>query len=152
MRIEVDSYFDVNGRYVWTPERRDEAWRLAMAKFTDELSRPGVSRAVLVVGVPGAGKSTWAQAADREDEVLFDAVFSTKFFRAKAVQIAQAAGVPIDVVWLDTPLEECLRRNTVRREDRRIPDTSILQFAKNFEGEPPTPAEGFRAVERLSGT
>ena len=56
-----------------------------------------------------------------------------------------AAGVPVRVVWVDTPLEVCLTRNAVRPQERRVPPVGIHAALARFE--PPSVEEGFARVD-----
>jgi hypothetical protein len=51
---------------------------------------------------------------------------------------------------MDTPLEIALKRNAERREDERVPESSIRSVAAQFE--PPSVSEGFIEVVRVDGS
>ncbi len=147
--IQVDACFIEDGRYVWSPEQRDRAWADCFARLEAALESGRYSLAALTVGVPASGKSTYAAANNHEDIVIFDAVFSTRQFRERAINIARRFAVPIEAWWMDTPLEECLRRNKQRDVDRRIPEDALRQFHNNLSREPPNEAEGFVLVRKV---
>lgn len=60
--------------------------------------------------------------------------------------MATSFGKPVDCVFLDTPFEECLRRNVLRPPDRMIPHEKMLRFRQDLTSSPPTLREGFRQV------
>lgn len=80
--------------------------------------------------------------------MIVDAVFSTHEFRTRAINIAQACCVPIEAWWIDTPSDECLRRNAQREPDRRIAVMTLRQFHQNLLNEPPDVTDVFVAVRR----
>src|SRR5262245_47011501 len=88
MIIEPDELYYEDGRYVWSPERRDAVWDRCFQDFEAALRRPGVRRAVILIGIPGSGKSTWARAHDAADVVVFDGAFNDPDRRHRAVAIA----------------------------------------------------------------
>jgi predicted kinase len=148
MIIEPDQgYYDA-GQYVWTPERRDAAWEDSFARLRQALAAGGIRKVILLLGVPGSGKSTHARRADADDVVVFDGYFGVRARRARALEIARDAGVPVEAVWIDTPLDECLARNDRRSPDRRVPYEVIRAMAAELTADPPTLAEGFAAVTR----
>ncbi len=69
--------------------------------------------------------------------------------REPLVAAARAAGVAVRAVWLDTPLENCLRRNEQRAGRRRVPLVGVLATARRLV--PPTPTEGFERVDVVDG-
>jgi predicted kinase len=128
---------------------------------------------VVMVGLPGAGKSTIARGvfetagywrvdgdlygtvakmvrnADVEGatgkSVVFDSTGGTVARRAAFIGWARDQGLPVRAVWVDTPLEEALRRNAAR--DKHVPPVALYACRKHFEE--PTVAEGFETVVRV---
>lgn len=130
----------------------------------------------IMVGLPGSGKSTYAQklglpilSADKIREELYgdaaiqgdgEMVFSilnkridkaisggysviidnTSVSRkARAVFIRKAN---CTAIFVDTPLDECLRRN--RKRERHVSEDVIYRMASNLV--PPTKEEGFKEI------
>lgn len=62
--------------------------------------------------------------------------------RAAYIRIARAHGARVEAVYFDTPLDECLRRNTSR--ERCVPEAAIRKMASELA--PPSTAEGFDAI------
>ena len=75
-----------------------------------------------------------------------DATHLTRWERRPYVQLASRYGCRLEVLYFDVPVEICIRRN--RRRDRIVPDTAIEKMARRLQ--PPTKAEGFSRVVRLS--
>src|SRR3954451_16398838 len=65
--------------------------------------------------------------------------------RAPLIALAQAAGVPVRAVVLDTPVELCLARNDARPGWARVPLVGVLGTRARLV--PPTVEEGFDRVE-----
>ena len=132
-----------DGKYVWTVSRVKEAWDSAKEQYTQALLWPiKPDKVVLFVGAPGSGKSFWL--AQREDErvLYFDATFDLPFKREPYIRLARMAGVPVEIVWLDTPLEVCIERNAGRSEDRSVPEDVIRATHDKIQSAPPSESEG----------
>ena len=149
--VNPDHYLLTPLGRVWTPERNAVAWDQAYAQLTSAFA--GAPRALyLVCGLQGAGKSTWIEAnmSRLAPCVFFDAALPRAVHRLPAITIARSAGVQTSCVWIDTPLEIALERNAERREDERVPESSIRSVAAQFE--PPLESEGFMEVVRVEGS
>lgn len=80
--------------------------------------------------------------------LVLDATFSDPDLRRSVLAFARgvAPGVPREVtgVFVDTPLEECLRRNASR--SRRVPEEAIREMHARLQTDPPRRGEGFDRV------
>jgi hypothetical protein len=151
---------------------------------------------VLVMGIPGAGKSRVAgeyvargylrlnrderggslrDLAVALDEALrsgarrivLDNTYLTRVARSHVIETAHRHGIPVRCIWCDTPLaqaqvnlverilERCGSlpapeelRVLARREPGILAPTSQMRTLRELE--PPSPEEGFAAVERIS--
>ncbi len=132
-----------DGTYHWTPDRVKAAWATAGSLFHQALSWPVKPDAiVLLMGVPAAGKSTWLSEHEDERVLYFDATFALPQWREPWIASATEAGVPAEIVWLDTPLEVCIERNAARPADRRVPEDTMRAMHAKIMSSPPTEAEG----------
>lgn len=131
---------------------------------------------VLIMGLPGAGKSTrvaeWVargyQRLNRDDRggtlkglalrlderlkagarrVVLDNTYVTRASRDQAIEVAQKHGVPVRGVWLDTPLEQAQVNIIERGRDDGLLPTSLLRMARQLEE--PSLDEGFAHLERV---
>ena len=122
---------------------------------------------VIMIGIPGSGKSTFCDAKfpgwrvisldilrtrHREDRLLADTVASrlpcvidntnvSRAERAKFIAAGKAAGYRIVGYYLRSSIAECLKRNARRTGKARIPDTGVIGRAAQLER--PGYAEGF---------
>jgi predicted kinase len=135
------------GKYEWSAPRVQQAWDKARAHLRAVL--PDAKRLVLMVGVPGAGKSTWLAAHGEQGAVYFDATLCGDRARAEFVTLARSMGKPVEVVWLDTPLAVCLARNAARTPDRQVPEGEVRKMADKLSRFPPRAREGFTRVTRV---
>lgn len=146
--VSPDSYvYTESGRYAWSPKRVKEAWRKSYAALKKALATGRYRRLVLMVGIPASGKSTWLTRNHRKDSIYFDATFTSTHAREPVVQIGKAAGVQVDAVIMNTPLDVCLERNKCRPADRRVPDEVIERMTNTLIGDIPTKREGFDNIE-----
>lgn len=143
--ISPESYcYDARGAY--HSERLGWATARAYTAFKQALARSDVTHAVIVVGLPGAGKSTYLAQNLQPGVVYFDAVFARRSARSAVINMAKALGKPIEALWLQTPLAECMRRNELRPADRRVPKAALAAADLAVRQHPPSIAEGLAMV------
>lgn len=142
-----DRLIGPDGRYVWTPSRVYAAWLACLDDL--ELALPAANALILMVGLPGAGKSTWLRENATTNLIYFDATLTDPATRRGLVVAARRYERPVDVVWLDTAELVCRERNAARPAERRVPDDVITRMAAALQRAPPTLDEGFRSVLRL---
>jgi len=136
------------GQYEWSVPRVARAWDMARAHLRAVL--PDAERLVLMVGIPGAGKSTWLGSHGEQGAVYFDATLCGDKARAEFVTLARSMNKPVEVVWLDTPLAVCLARNAARTPDRQVPEETVRGMADKLSRFPPHVREGFARVTRVT--
>jgi predicted kinase len=151
--INPDDFLQTNSGRLWTPERNKAAWELAFASLERALAEtlpahetPRSLDLYVVCGIQGAGKSTWIRenALRLAPCIFFDAALPRAIHRLPLITIARRFGATVYAVWINTPIERALDRNRQRSADERVPESSILAVAGQFE--PPTISEGFAAV------
>ena len=103
MIIESDQQLYENGRYYWTPQRAVAAWSQCLQQLTPALASGKYRLLMMLIGIPGSGKSTYASANDRPDMIIFDGTFVDATRRSRVTAAARAAGVPVIAVWLVLP-------------------------------------------------
>ena len=81
-------------------------------------------------------------------ETHVDATHLTRWERLPYIRLAQRQRCEIEALFFDVPVEVCIQRNQGR--DRVIPDQAILDMARTLQ--PPTEAEGFSRVQKISDT
>lgn len=141
--VSPDSFlYRPDGTYHWTVPRVKQAWADAKAAFHRTLASGHASKVVLLMGVPAAGKTTWL-SENREAGVLyFDATFDLPWKREPWITAARDAGLEVEVVWVDTPVEVCIERNAARSEDRRVPEEVVRAMHAKILSSPPSGREG----------
>ena len=148
MHFNPDHYLQTDAGRIFTAERNAEAWERLYADLSKTLlARP--RRIVMVIGVQGAGKSTWTKtrASESNDAIYIDSTFATANRRLRVIEIAKASGVSVSAVWVKVELATALRRNRGRLADEVVPDATIENVFKIFE--PPSVDEGFSDVTIL---
>jgi predicted kinase len=103
----------------------------------------------MLIGIPGAGKSTYAKSEDSAKVIIFDGIFINPQERARAISIAKAAGLPIQAIWFTTTLEQCLKRNAMRSDDRKVPEATLRAMHEALSQNPPRVEEGYTSFLRL---
>ncbi|MET3481165.1 AAA family ATPase [Methylobacterium sp. 1973] len=147
MIIDPDRFLETPAGRLWTPELNRQAWAAAFDTLDTALAaaKPPV-QVIVVCGVQGAGKSTWAHTAARDhpNAIVFDAALPGRRHRKPIIDAARRHGARVSAVWIDTPLATALGRNAARSADRIVPEAALRAVAERFE--PPSPDEGFDAV------
>jgi predicted kinase len=149
MIIESDRQLYEGGTYVWSAERRRAAWAECVREFREALERGGVGQVVMMVGIPGSGKSAYARGIDRDGVVVLDSTFVEPERRWQILQIAKQFGVAVMAVWMDTEWDVCVSRNAARAEDRRVPVHVMQEAYERLFDERPREEEGFAEVRRV---
>lgn len=115
------------GKYNWTPARASEAWTTETNRF-----------------------EKWLVKRDWVDErtALWDATFVTIRARSKILKMAKEAGYKVEACVLDTPPDVCIKRNSERPEDRRVPQNVMDRMIDSRV--PPSDIEGFDDIRYIS--
>ena len=79
-------------------------------------------------------------------ETYVDATHLTRWERLPYIRLAQRHHCEIEALYFDVPVDVCIQRNQGR--DRVVPDLAIIDMARGLQ--PPTEAEGFTRVQRIS--
>jgi predicted kinase len=151
MILEPDQFYYDGGRYVWSQERCDAAWADCYRALAEALARQSVRKVVILVGLPGCGKSRYAREHDAADVVVFDGLFIDPARRRRVVETARGAGVPVEAVWFRTDWDTCVTRNAARPHDRQVPAATMEALRERLATDPPTEAEGFASLHVLGG-
>lgn len=143
-----DGYLETPSGRVFTPERSADAFEQAYSDLERALQNASpTSRLFVVVGIQGAGKTTWIRenAVSLGDAAyFFDAALPRTIHRARAVAIAKAAHIPASAIWVQASLDSALARNQQRRHDHRVPELAIRNVHSIMEA--PSVTEGFEQV------
>ncbi len=82
-----------------------------------------------------------------EKTVIADATHISAASRKKLLKNLQVIPDEVWVIWMDTPFEVCMKRNSEREGITRVPDKTMYQMKSNFR--PPATFEGFNKVIRV---
>jgi predicted kinase len=145
MHLNPDHYLETDAGRVFTAERNAIAWQQLYTDLVSALTKHP-RRVIMVIGVQGAGKSTWTRNSLSEvrDVIYVDYSFATRRSRSRVIEIAKTAGVEVSVVWIKVSLETALSRNKRRPADEVVPDDAVENVFKVFEA--PSLSEGFHEV------
>jgi predicted kinase len=147
--------------YLWTPagrvytdERSAKAWEQLYSdlEMLFSVAAPE-AQFFLVMGVQGAGKSTWIRhhrAEHGSSEVFLDAALPARRHRARAMSLVRRFGIRAPAVWLQVPLEQALRQNAQRPPDQVVPESAVRSVFDLLEA--PTVDEGFEAIVVVTGS
>jgi predicted kinase len=155
MIISPDSFrYDEGGKYVSSSEASAVAWEKSFQALLGALQVP-VTGLYLLIGLPGAGKTTWLKNdpyADRlgpQQDIYFDATLTRRVEREPLIQMAAQYEVPVRAIVFLTPIQVCLSRNWGRTEDRRVPYPVIARMHENMRNEPAMLEEGFDEIRAI---
>ena len=115
---------------------------------------------ILIIGLPNSGKTTLSSKYanvihyddymdgdkvielmhESEDEVVIEGIYNRRKGRARLLSVCPHGERKV-CIWLETPVEECLRRE---RAYRKRPDSIVLHHARTFEE--PTYDEGWDEI------
>lgn len=151
--VSPDAFRVVDGRYRYDEEHAGRVWSQAFVAWRRLVETPYVSHAVLICGAPCSGKTTLAakiseryRHATRRPAV-FDATLSRRATRVRLADAVRTSGKACYAIVMSTSLDECLRRNLIRRASRYAHPLMIEEIYLSLVNDPPTTAEGFAAVE-----
>jgi hypothetical protein len=135
-----------DGSYPWAEDRVLWAWARTEEALTLALKAKGSHRLMLVVGIPGSGKTTWIKAADEPGTVYLDATLTRRSDRQSWARFADKLNKATYATVLLTPVNECMLRNASRGHDRAIPPQAMLRMKAQLLQNPVTGDDGIREV------
>jgi len=149
MIIESDQQLYENGRYYWTPQRAVAAWSRCFQQLKSALASGKYRLLMLLIGIPGSGKSTYAGTHDRQDVIIFDGTF-VDATRGRGDGGCAGGGSAGDRGLAGYQFQKCVERNQQRPADRQVPVDSMNVMLHRLEAAPPQLEEGFTQIYRIS--
>jgi predicted kinase len=151
--INPDDYLETQAGRLFTPERNRQAWTRAYADLETALAhaRSG-ARLYVVMGVQGAGKSSWIARNARllgAQAIVFDAALPARQHRARLLELAKRHAVAATGVFVRATLEEALAGNARRTPDKAVPEAALRSLFAMLEA--PTEEEGFASILLVDG-
>jgi predicted kinase len=143
MILNIDQHYYQDGQYVWSPQRQQEVQETSLRLLLQVLQHRKVSQIIMMVGLPGAGKSSYAEVYDRDDVLILDGTFVNPQSRAAFLAAARQAKVPLTAVWMDTDWDVCQARNLQRNPVWRVPERVMAELREELRAHSPMPEEGF---------
>jgi len=133
--------------YSAKPTDRYAAWAKFFALYMEALAKAKWDRVTLLVGPPGAGKSTFSDVFDTTHTLMLDAPNLT--YSDRAPLIAMAKHFKISEIYglhIAAPLGMCLERNAKRKNP--VPEDAIRRRHKRLRW--PALFEGFTCVKTIT--
>lgn len=130
--------------YQFDKDREPLVWGMTYMAFINAL--PWVDSAVVLVGIPGSGKSTWA-SRQLDNRLYFDATNTTAKDRRVLIALCAVHPTIVHAVMFDASLKLCITRNENRTEDRRVPPEIVISMYASLQ--PPSTDEGFASVVKV---
>ena len=136
--INPDQFlYTPEGKYEWTKDRLKVAWDKSRDIFLEAVISGKYHRLILLIGAPGAGKSTWLEKNQTQGTIYFDATFATPGNRSFWIWEARKRRIAVGALRFDTPLEVCLERNRLRSPDRKVPEDIVRKIWTKILMSPP---------------
>jgi len=135
-----------DGSYPWSEDRALWAWSRTEEALKLALTSKGSHRLMLVVGIPGAGKSTWIKGHDEPGTVYLDATLTRRTDRQTWARFAAKYNKMTYATVLLTPVNKCMLRNATRGRDRIIPPQTMMRMKAQLLKNPVTGDDGIREV------
>ena len=113
--------------------------------FRSKLS--GSRQVFLMAGIPFSGKSEWLEDSFLPPNNLYvNSCFDDPHERIAYIDCAKEEGLAVGCVWLNPPLEECVRRS----EGANGPERSVLvDMHRRLNTTPPSLDEGFSLIQEI---
>lgn len=113
--------------------------------FRSQLS--GVRRVFLLAGIPFSGKGEWLRESCLPPANIYvNGPFDTSSQRREFVRCARDEGLAVECVWMNPPLEECVRRSR-KANGPSIQDLRDMYHRLNTD--PPSLEEGFSLIQEI---
>lgn len=144
--VSPDDFRMDDGKYVHHAEEQKPIWDASYALLKELISQPDHHTLRVMVGLPGAGKSTWICANKAQGVVTFDATMARRKSRKQILQFARQYGhsdLLLCAVFVNTPLVDCRARNALRSQDRCVPDEVLTRMHLSLSQAPPSLSEGW---------
>jgi len=156
--ISPDEYrYDDKGKYDGSPEGLYKGWAESFEHLGEflrsEIHRTAGRKAIILMGVPGAGKTTWLKDNMHrfpDVSVCIDATHTTEKDRCAPLHFLKAFNFEVIAVWVYASIQTCLKRNAPRTPDRKVPLNVIEKKDKEFEI--PKFLEGFSEIVTVNNS
>lgn len=132
----------------WTDETVGHAFAECARALRGHLADPAIRTVAVLVGIPGAGKTSWCAAQPQNDAmVVYDVVNANAGRRARLAARIVGAGKDAVCVWVRCPLSLAFERNARRPPWRRVPEAFMRRAALQLYHQPPRAHEGWTRIE-----
>ena len=107
----------------------------------------GKRRVFLMAGIPFSGKTKWLEDSFlNPTNVYVESCFADPEERRTYIDCAKELGLAVECVWLNTPLEECLRRSLLADGP---PPSVLANLYRRLNSDPPSLEEGFSLIREI---
>lgn len=119
-----------------------------------EIQSPNYKKIILMCGIPGSGKSTYAQKLDLKENgnhyLIWDVTAKDKVARAIIVQLGRAFNKPVYCYYIKTDPKKCIEQ--IKNRKRQVPDDFVQKCHEQITNDPPTEEEGFTKIVIVTNT
>lgn len=132
MICSADDFFTgANGVYDFNPKHLPRAHQTCFLKFLTRLDKGDVDQVIILSGVPGSGKSTWAKTANADRLLIVDNTNLSAWEISPYYLAAQSYGLPVRVNRFTVPEGEEI--STFNRQVHNVPFPTWGRMLTQFE-------------------
>lgn len=138
--------YSSDGEYLYSPTREAAAWKETLSKVGSLLKENRFKKVIVLIGLPGTGKTAWANDHTHlDDTLILDANFCTVMNRIKLFDVVKPFNVPVEGICF--PVVDL--SGSLPKSSKTMPEDAYNRLVTHFAHNPPSQKEGFQSIKFL---